>query len=171
MNTIVMTGETGVGKTRVVEALGVERRLMLIDPLGQQSVPALNLPNNGHPQWSAPEDPVDLVVFDHATWLSGSADQVQKARAWCEKHQVNLLLVVQRQEDLDSLGISLPADELATVSLSRSPQVEAFHVSIRYPGESTDWNAPFEAPHKVASSTVFKRLLKATTNRRSRKAS
>ncbi|MDN3525311.1 hypothetical protein QWY79_08500 [Halomonas sabkhae] len=174
MNTIVMTGETGVGKTCVVEALGVGRRVMLIDPLVQWSVPtapAETVPGDGHQQWSAPTGPADLVVFDHLSFLPDAEGQVRQATAWCEAHQVNLLLVVQFQEDLESLGISIPADERATVSLSRPPQAEALHVSIRYPGESTDWNATFDTYLNVADSTAFKRLLKHTTNRRSRKAS
>ncbi|CBV43949.1 hypothetical protein [Halomonas elongata] len=174
MNTIVMSGETGVGKTRVVEALGVSRRVMLVDPLLQWSVPtapAETVPGDGHQQWSAPTGPADLVVFDHLSFLPDAEDQVRQATAWCEAHQANLLLVVQFQEDLASLGISIPSDEHATVSLSRSPQAEALRISIRYPGETTDWNATFDTYLHVADSTALTRLLKTTTNRRSRKAS
>ncbi|MDF9434636.1 hypothetical protein [Chromohalobacter israelensis] len=174
MNIIVMTGETGIGKSRVVEALGVGRRVMLIDPLVQWSVPtapAETVPGDGHQQWSAPTGPADLVVFDHLSFLPDAEDQVRQATAWCEAHQVNLLLVVQFQEDLESLGISSLRDAQATVSLSRPPQTGTLNVSIRYQEETTVWNATFDTYLNVADSTAFKRLLKTTTNRRSRKAS
>lgn len=98
MRYVLVTGPTGVGKSRLLARLAAERGMPVVDPLA--TPPML---------WVAP-DPVRCVgvVIDHAWWLDPY--EYRDICAWCEIHEVDLWLAETARSDLEQKGMHLPVD-------------------------------------------------------------
>lgn len=105
MNTFVITGPSGVGKTQLLLDMQVARSpqdLFIIDPLGI-----------AYRHWSQPfGGGCAGVALDHTGFLRDANDQVKAARTWAERHGKTLILVGESLTELRSVGIDLSDDAL-----------------------------------------------------------
>ena len=124
MRTIVITGRTGVGKSRLLAKLASSSRIAFVDPLAN---PPLG--------WLRP-DPASCagVVVDHAYHLANAMDTMAEIVAWCEQQSVPLWIAEQRLADLRAKGIELQG---------------TFELNLLYPDEAT----PFDPSDKRVSVT------------------
>lgn len=112
MNTFVITGPSGVGKTQLLLDMQVARSpqdLFIVDPLGI-----------AYRHWSQPFGGACAgIALDHAGFLRDPADQVKLARVWAERHRKTLILVGESLTELRSVGIEI-SDEALEIHLERT---------------------------------------------------
>lgn len=116
MQTIVVAGQTGIGKSTLLSMLARQHGMTLIDPLGENKT------------WRGP-DPATCrgVVFDHISHLDDARAVVSAATAWCERHAVNLWLCDIWRIDWERQGIVAPDD---AIELHIAPDVWPWPVSV-----------------------------------------
>lgn len=101
MQTILITGNTGVGKSRLLCALAMQHQVAVIDPL----VEARGI-------WMEPAVSSRGVAIDHFSYLDEAKDIVAAATAWCEQYAVDLWLCDFSLMDFERKGITVPADAI-----------------------------------------------------------
>jgi hypothetical protein len=102
MQTILVTGETGFGKSTLLSALAARHNMTVIDPF----VEAAQV-------WHEPDpETCGGVVVDHVGSLEDAKAIVSVAAAWCEFHGVNLWLCDIWRSYLNDAGIVAPDDTI-----------------------------------------------------------
>ncbi|MCA8228308.1 P-loop NTPase family protein [Burkholderia vietnamiensis] len=102
MQTILVTGSTGVGKSTLLSALAAQHKMTVIDPLIEAAK-----------TWHEPSAATcGGVVIDHVHYLEDAKTVVSAAAEWCEQHAVSLWLGEIWRGELESKGIQIPADTI-----------------------------------------------------------
>ena len=130
MRTIMITGRTGSGKSKLIERLSKRLQLKVIDPLGASNI-----------DWQLPEtgDGLDAVVFDHTRTLRDSRDQVVEVIQWCRLYKVNVVFVVQFPDDYIAMKLEKVASVDFRLHVSRDYEKQgASKVSVASPWQALE---------------------------------
>jgi len=138
MQTILVTGATGVGKSRLLSRLASEHNLAVIDAFVQ-----------GRNTWVEPHTYARGVAIDHIGNLVDAKAIVAAAAEWCAKHSAKLWLCDMWRGMLESQGVTIPHD---AVELHLDRGVWAWPVTVA-PGIRI--SAPVEKALTIANGLVF----------------
>ncbi|NMM01489.1 hypothetical protein HHL24_26570 [Paraburkholderia sp. RP-4-7] len=123
MQTILVAGATGVGKTTLLSRLAGQRKMTVIDPFIE-----------GAKTWADPKTGSrGGVVIDHIHYLPGAKAIVTAAAVWCERHAVpNLRNVGYSDEQLALFSTALEnTGAKVFVTSEATSQASAEYVALR----------------------------------------
>ncbi|WP_423383442.1 hypothetical protein [Burkholderia sp. LMG 32019] len=101
MQIILITGETGIGKSRLLTDVATHHKMVVVDPLAE-----------GKNTWIEPPKSSRGVVIAHLSYLQDANVAVSAATAWCKEHAGRLWLCDVWRLHVEEAGIALPSDAI-----------------------------------------------------------
>lgn len=149
MRAILITGATGIGKSRLVSTLAGRHKFAIFDAVRATAR-----------EWVAPEpDACPGVVIDHIHLVDDARNIVPTASTWCERHSVPLWLVGTSRGELEAMGIDIPRDtielHLQTEEAKAQPAAQRINLSFD--------QALLLAPRIAAAEEPLKRPCRITS--------